>query len=152
MIEPTVSVRIDTFHYENTYRRLCPSENGKGKKDAPFATMWELFVWGAILGFINDKASEVERPYHTPPFKWQNIKDPHEKRLYIMAIEKMGTFDILQNPDELKKMIEKYSNGGMDLIHEALALDHYAYSSVESLIYDIQLRLNLQDSDNLSNI
>ncbi|HEY8781197.1 MAG TPA: hypothetical protein VIM16_06260 [Mucilaginibacter sp.] len=141
MIEPTVSVRIDTFHYENTYKRLCQSDTGKTKKELTFPTMWELFVWGAILGFMEGEPKEIEKPYHTPPFKWQNIKDPHEKLLYIMAVEKTGSFDILRDGEELKRMIENYANAGMNIIQNSLAFDPLAYQNTESLIYEIQNRL-----------
>ena len=142
MIEPTVSVRIDTFHYENTYKRLCQSDTGKSKKDLTFPTMWELFVWGAIIGFQNKAPKEIEKAYPTSPFKWQLIKDPHDKLLIAMAVEATGSFDILKNPDELKKMIENYSNGGLTLVHEAIAFDPLAYQNTESLIFEIQNRLN----------
>ena len=142
MIEPTVSMRIDTFHYENTYKRLCQSDTGKSKKDHTFPTMWELFVWGAIIGFQKKCAKEIEKTYHTPPFKWQNIKDPHEKLLLLMAVESFGSFDILKNPEELKKLIENHSNGGLFKIQESIAFDPLAYINTESLISEIQKRMN----------
>lgn len=141
MIEPTVSVRVESFHYDNTYKRLCQSDTGKAKKELSFPTMWELFVWGAIIGFQTKSSKEIEKAYHTSPFKWQNIKDPHEKLLLVMAVEATGSFDILKSPDELKKMIESYSNGGLYKIHETMALDPLAYQNIESLISEIQNRL-----------
>jgi len=143
MIEPTVFINVDTFHYENTYKRLCQSETGKLKKEITFPTMWELFVWGAILGYLNKCPKEIEKRYHNPPFRWQWVKDPHQKLLIIMAIEANNSFDILKNPEELKKNIEIHSNGGLDLIHKEMALDPLAYHNTESLIYEIQKRLNL---------
>lgn len=141
MIEPTVSMRVDTFHYENTYRRLCQSETGKTKKELTFPTMWELFVWGAILGFVNNQSKDLEKPYHTPPFKWQLIKDPHQKLLLIMAVRQHGSFDILKKPEDLKRIIENHSNWGLDRIQEEMAFDPLAYQNVESLIFEIQKRV-----------
>lgn len=141
MIEPTVSLRIDTFHYENTYKRLCQSETGKSKKDLTFPTMWELFVWGAIIGFQKKLSIEIEKAYHTPPFKWQNIKDPHEKLLLLFAVESYGSFDILKNPEELKRIVENHSNGGLSEIHQSIAFDPLSYINSESLISEIQKRL-----------
>jgi hypothetical protein len=143
MIEPPVSVRIDNFHYENTYKRLCQSETGKSKKELTFPTMWELFVWGAILGFQNKCPKDIEKVYATPPFKWQNIKDPHEKLLLIMAVEATGSFDILKNPEELKRLIENHSNGGLSMVQDSIAFDPLAYQNTESLISEIQKRFNL---------
>ena len=79
MIEPTLLMNIDSFHYENTYKRFCQSETGKSRKELSFPTMWELFAWSAILGYINDCPKEIEKRYPTPPFRWQVIKDPHQK-------------------------------------------------------------------------
>ena len=141
MIEPTVSLRIDSFHYENTYKRLCQSDTGKSKKELTFPTMWELFVWGAILGFQHKSPKEIEKPYHTPPFKWQMIKAPHEKLLIIMAIEANRSFDILKNSEDLKKTIENHSNGGLFIVHESMAFDPLAYQNTESLIFEIQKRI-----------
>ncbi len=143
MIEPTVSVKIDNFHYENTYKRLCQSDTGKSKRELTFPTMWELFVWGAILGFKNKCPKEIEKAYPTPPFKWQVIKDPHEKLLLIMAVEATGSFDILKNPDELKKLIENHSNGGLYMVQDSIAFDPLAYQNTESLISEIQKRLKV---------
>lgn len=140
MIEPTAFINVDTFHYENTYKRLCQSETGKLKKEITFPTMWELFVWGAILGYLNKCPKEIEKRYHNPPFRWQWVKDPHQKLLIIMAIETNNSFDILKTPEELKKNIEIHSNGGLDLIHKEMALDPLAYQNTESLIYEIQKR------------
>ena len=142
MIEPTVSVRIDTFHYESTYKRLCQSDTGKSKKDLTFPTMWELFVWGAIIGFQNKCPKEIEKAYHTPPFKWQNIKDPHDKLLVSMAVNATGGFEILKDAEGLKKLIENYSNGGLNLVHQAIGFDQLAYQNSESLINEIQKRIS----------
>ena len=135
-------MNVDTFHYENTYKRLCQSETGKSKKELTFPTMWELFVWGAILGYINECPKEIEKRYSSPPFRWQVIKDPHQKLLLLMAIETEKTFDILNRPEELRKNIENHSNGGLDLIHKEIALDPLAYQNFESLIYEVQKRIN----------
>jgi len=143
MIEQTAYINVDEFHYENSYRRLCLSETGKTKKEMAFHYMWELFVWSAIMGFINNKPVEIRKRYSSPPFRWQVIKDPHQKLLLALAVQNYGSFDILQKPDLLKKNLEEYSNGGLDLIHKELALDPLAYQDSESLIFEIKTRLNI---------
>ena len=60
-----------------------------------------------------------------------------------MAIQQQDSFDILKKPEELKRTIEIHSNWGMDLIHEEMAFDPLAYQNVESLISEIQKRLEL---------
>jgi hypothetical protein len=143
MIEPTLLMSIDAFHYENTYKRLCQSDTGKSRKELSFPTMWELFVWGAILGYVNKCPKDIEKRYPTPPFRWQVIKDPHQKLLLVMAIESELSFDILKRPEDLKKNIESHSNGGLDFIHQEIALDPLAYQNVESLIFQIKGRLSV---------
>jgi len=140
MIQGQAFLNIDKWHYENTYKRLCPSEGIKSKKDVAFSTMWELFVWSAIVGYSNRAPESIKKRYQSPPFRWQVIKEPHQKLLLIMAVESVKNFEILKNPDELKRNIEEHSNGGLNLIHQEIALDKFAYQNVESLIYLIQKR------------
>ena len=141
-IEHTTFLQIDAFHYKNTYRRFCPSEGGLKKGDAIFPTMWELFVWGAILGYKKSLPKELEKRQPSPPFRWQVIKEPHNKLLMVFAVQSVNEFDILKDPEALKKNIEEHSNGGLHLMHERLALDHTAYDNVESLIEELQDRLS----------
>lgn len=143
MIEPTLLMNVDAFHYENTYKRLCQPETGKTRKELSFPTMWELFVWGAILGYVNKCPKEIEKRYPTPPFRWQVIKDPHQKLLLIMAVESEKSFDILKRSEDLKKNIEAHSNGGLGFIHQEIALDPLAYQNIESLIFQIKGRLGI---------
>lgn len=141
-IELTALLNIETLHYNETFKRLCPSVDGSRKKDALFGTMWELFVWSAVLGYLNDCPRDIENRYSTPPFRWQNISHDHQQRLQVMAIVSEGSFDILKDPDRLKRNIENHSNGGLYLVHEAMALDPLAYSYTESLLYLIQERIS----------
>ncbi|MCK9403925.1 MAG: hypothetical protein M0Q26_11045 [Chitinophagaceae bacterium] len=143
-IDPSLLVNVDAFHYENTYRRLCHSDTGKASKDLTFPTMWELFVWGAVLGYSKNSPKEIEKRHPSPPFRWQQIKDPHLHLLIVMAIDKLQSFDILKQPDDLRKNIESFSNGGLYLLHEELALDPLAYQNIESLINQIQSRFTTQ--------
>jgi hypothetical protein len=61
-----------------------------------------------------------------------------------MAVESTGSFEILKNRDELKTNIEHHSNGGLYLMHKAIALDPLAYRNIESLIYEIQERIRVE--------
>lgn len=142
MIEPTLLMNIEAFHYENTYKRLCQPDTGKPRKELSFPTMWELFVWSAILGYVNKCPKNIEKRYPSPPFRWQVIKSPHQHLLLVMAIESEYSFDILKRPEDLKRNIESHSNGGLDVIHQEMALDPLSYQNTESLIFQIKDRLN----------
>jgi len=141
MIEPTTSINIEEFHYENSYKRLCQSETGKSKKELAFQYMWELFVWSTIIGFRTGSNKKIEKRYPTPPFRWQVIKEPHQKLLLALAVEHHGSFNILQDGELLRSTLEEHSNGGLDIIHKDLALDPLAYQNTESLIYEIKKNL-----------
>ena len=143
IIESTSFMNIEEEHYNISYKRLCPSPEGKQKKDVVFPTMWELFVWSAILGYINTSPKAITKRYSSPPFRWQVIKHHHQQLLIIMAVENSGGFDILKDSDELKNNIEAHSNGGLDIMHESIALDPLAYRNIESLIYEIQGRIKV---------
>jgi hypothetical protein len=103
--------------------------------------MWELFVWGAILGYVNKCPKEIEKRYPSAPFRWQQIKDPHQKLLLVMAVENEESFDLLKRPDDLKRNIECHSNGGLDFVHQEIVFDPLAYQNIESLISQIKGRL-----------
>jgi len=141
IIEGTTLLNIEEDHYNISYKRLCPSAEGMQKKDVVFPTMWELFVWSAILGYINKSPEEIKKRSPNPPFRWQVIKPHHQQLLLIMAVGSTGNFDILKNRDRLKSNIEEHSNGGLYLMHKAIALDPLAYRNMESLIYEIRDRL-----------
>jgi dnd system-associated protein 4 len=142
MIDQTSFINIDEFHYENTYKRLAPSKGGKSAKDVVFKEMWEIFVWSAILGYRNKERKQIDKRASSPPFRWQVIKEPHQKLLLVMAVESVQNFEILKNPEELKKNIEEHSNAGLSIMHKEMALDKLAYQNIESLIYLIQSRIS----------
>ena len=141
IIEGTTFLNIEEEHYNISYKRLCPSSEGQKKKDVVFPTMWELFVWSAVLGYINKCPRKIEKRVSNPPFRWQVIKLSHQQMLLILAVESKGSFEILKDRDQLKSNIEEHSNGGLYLMHKSIALDHLAYRSIESLIYEIQNRV-----------
>ena len=143
VIEGTTFLNIEEEHYNNSYKRLCPSPEGMQKKNVVFPTMWELFVWSAILGYSNKCPRKLGKRYANPPFRWQVIKANHQQLLFIMAVENHGNFEILKDRDRLKNDIEEHSNGGLYLMHKSIALDPLAYRNMESLIYEIQERIKV---------
>ena len=88
MIDGNTSLIMDEYHYKETYQRLCPSSALKKKstKEFAFPTMWELFVWGAILGYIKKSPKPIKKKVKSPPFRWMNIDETHQKLLMIMIV------------------------------------------------------------------
>jgi len=136
-IEGTSFLNIDEYHYDNSYKRLCPSPGGKLEKDALFPTMAHLLTWSAILGYINKCPAQIKKRYPSPPVRWQYIKPDHQLVLVMLALESENNFEILKTADKIKASIESHSNGGLDLVQRSLALDPLAYQNVESLINEI---------------
>ncbi len=141
IIEGTSFLNIEDEHYTISYKRLCPSAEGLQKKDVVFPTMWELFVWSAVLGYINKCPEPIKKRYTSPPFRWQVIKSNQQQILIIMAIESTESFEILKDRELLRKNIEEHSNGGLYLMHKSIALDPLAYRNMESLIFEVQERI-----------
>lgn len=140
MIDNSTAIYIDKSKYNNIYKRLVSTiSDSANKSDLPFKFAWQLFVWCAILGYKN-RNKRVLNTRHSS-FDWGQIKDPHQKRLYIMAIESVGSLDILKETSQLKENIEEFSNGGIEILEKNLSLDRAAYLNIESLIYEIQERV-----------
>jgi hypothetical protein len=145
-IEGTQFMTIERERYTDSYSLWCPSQEGIGKADALFPTMWELFVWSAILGYVEDKSQPIRERYPSSPFRWQNIKQRHQHRLMMLALASLGTLDALKQPELIKQDIESHSNAGLLLMHKELALDRLAYHDTESLIFQLQNRIPAADS------
>jgi len=136
-IEGTAFLNIDEYHYEHSYKRLCPSLGGKLEKDALFPTMAHLLVWSAVLGYINKCPNPIAKRYPSPPVRWQFIKPDHQMVLVMLALESENDFDVLKSPEKIKNSIEMHSNGGLDLMQKTLALNPLSYQNIESVINEI---------------
>lgn len=138
-IEGNILMNIEDDFYKSIFDgRLCPSQKDgdkKRKKDYPFQNMWELFVYAAILGFANEKRKKIDKPHK--PFRWLNISNEHQKKLMILAVSKYNSLELLQDSDELKKMIEEYANGGLTLINQEIKNNPSAYSGLEVFTYQV---------------
>src|SRR5271156_5775484 len=112
-IDDNATMNIETDYYHSLFDgRLCPSQkdlDGKKRKEYPFHTMWELFVYAAILGMNNDKRKEIQKVYK--PFRWINIGNLHQKTLLALAVSKSNSLEFLQDKEGIKTMIEEYANG-----------------------------------------
>lgn len=124
------SINIDKKYY-STYKKLCKTEKGK-EENKVFTTMWELFVWCAIFGFLNNKNTKIRD--HYSPFRWHNIGHKHQELLLIFALQEEENFGIVKNEKRIQEIVETYANGGMQVVQEQMAKDNKAYTKVESLI------------------
>lgn len=134
-------LRIDEFHYENTYGKLTATKGGLSESQALFGKMADLFSWAAILGYLEGKPVEIKKKASNTTVEWNYVSEPHKMLLVAMAIESEKSFELLNDPKALQKNIEEYSNAGLDIIHREMNSDPIAYTDIESLIYHIQKRV-----------
>lgn len=127
------NINIDKKYYD-TYKKLCKSEKGK-EENKLFPTMWELFVWCAIKGFLHNQSIEVVEPYS--PFRWFNIGNKHRELLLILILQNEEDFSILKDKKKIQNIAESRANGGMQILQEEMAKDNKAYTNIESLINSI---------------
>lgn len=148
IIEGQTLINIDSYHYSYTYKKLCPSEEGKKKKQVVFPTMADLFVFSAILGFVEDCPRKIEKRYKQPPIRWQAIKQPHQSRLIALAVEKEGDLQVLKNANKLKQILEIHSNGGLYKIHEQIEMQSVLFIDIEGIINQVIGRLPKKKKSN----
>ncbi|ASU34248.1 hypothetical protein [Mucilaginibacter xinganensis] len=143
-IDDNALMNIEVDYYNSLFDgRLCPGQkDGEGKKrrEYPFQHMWELFVYAAILGFMRDRRKPIDKQHK--PFRWLNIGNTHQRNLLILAVSKYDSLELLQDKEELKKMIEEYANGGLSIMNQEIKNNPSAYAGLEVLtykeIYDIE--------------
>jgi dnd system-associated protein 4 len=145
-IDDNSLMNIELDYYNRLFNnRLCPSPKeveGRDRRDYAFTHMWELFVYAAILGFNESERKPVLKAYK--PFRWYNIGNVHQKNLLIMAVTTFNSFEILQDKDELKKLIEEYANGGLAIIDRELKNNPSSYSDLESFTFNVLGNLRVQ--------
>lgn len=147
MIEATTFLNIDK-EYQFIFKKLCSTvsdENNpdikRNKKDFPFPTQWELFVWCAILGYKDGNQKKINKKL--PLLRWQYIGDEHRSLLLIFAINHFKSFDIIEDKEKLRQNIEEHANRGLEIMNEKLAKEPLAFNDIENLIHQIQLRIKV---------
>lgn len=138
-VDDNALMNIEVDYYHSLFDgRLCPSQKdseGKKRNQYPFQHMWELFVYATIVGITQDKRKPIDKVHK--PFRWLNIGQEHQKNLLVLVISKYNSLELLNNKEELKKMIEEYANGGLSIINQEIKNNPSAYSELEILTYKI---------------
>lgn len=138
IIEENALINIEEDYYNRLFNgRLCPgqkdSESKKLRKEFTFKTMWELFVYAAILGIKEGRPKAINKQHK--PFRWGNISNLHQKNLLLLATAKNNSLEFLRDGDAVKKIIEEYANRGLGIIDQEIKNNPSAYSSLEELTY-----------------
>lgn len=100
-------VSIDASVHE-LYKQLTGEKN---PEEAPFATMKDLFMLAACLGFTHQQRKPLgkrEQPFHYS----QLSKSEDIPILKAIAIATTGDVAILADPDKIVGIAEEYANAG----------------------------------------
>lgn len=146
IIEDNTAFYIEFDYYERLFNgRLCPKRGGdtsraeesedNTRKSYPFHFFWELFVYAAVLGFNKKKPLPLKKPHSS--FRWMNIGNIHQKNLLILSVSNAGSFEILKNKENLRKIIEEHANAGLAQIDKELKNNPSAYSDEEALTFKV---------------
>jgi len=95
-----------------TYKQLT---EGNDPVESPFKSMKDLFMWAAILGFINGNRQPIEGKKETI-FRWAQFTPQIDIPLIkALALASSDNIDVLIDRNDLLLVLEEYANGG---IHE----------------------------------
>ena len=138
IIEESALMNIDEDHYNHLFNgRLCPGqkevEGKKQRKEFTFQTMWELFVYAAILGIKSGRSKPIDKVHK--PFRWGNIANTHQKNLLLLTTVEKDSLEFLKDGDMVKRTIEEYANYGLNIISKEIKVNPSAYTSLEELTY-----------------
>lgn len=144
MIDETTFLNIEK-DYNFIFKKLCGSvsegenpDSKKNKKDFAFPTQWELFIWCAIMGYLDGKPQKIKKKQ--PLFRWQFISGDHRSSIIIFAINSSKSLEIVNDKELLRQNIEEHANRGLELLNKKLALEPLAFNNIEDLIHQIQQR------------
>ena len=135
LIKQTEFMRIDDTHHKTTYSTLSTAKGGKKEVDVVFKDMADLFVYGCIVGFLEDCPQKIEK--NKASIRWQAVRPKHQALLIAIAVQKVGDIEILNEPDKLRVSLEEHSNGGLFKIHEIMQSQDIIFTDVESIITNL---------------
>lgn len=145
MIDETTFINIEK-DLNFIFKRLCGSvsegenpDSKRNKKDYAFPTQWELFIWCAIIGYLDGKPKSLKKKH--PLFRWQLISSEHRSSIIIFAINSIESIDIVNDKELLRQNIEEHANRGLELLNEKIAKEPLAFNNIEDLINQIQQRV-----------
>jgi hypothetical protein len=126
---------IDDYHYENTYKKLCPSDGGLKKDEVLFEKYAQLFVYSCILGFIEDGLEPINK--RANQVRWERVDSNAQARLIALSVAKHGSVEIMKDAEMLKNDLEQRSNYGMKIINRKMTIDNVDFRSFNSLLNEL---------------
>ena len=132
IIRPDEFIAIDKYHYDNTFKKLCPSEKGLKKNEVIFNKYAQLFVYSCIVGYLEDGLEPIEKRENQ--IRWQAIDSKAQARLIALSVAKFDGIDIIKDATLLKNDFEQRSNYGMKIINKNMTIDNIDYRSFNSFL------------------
>lgn len=112
------------------------------ENDQPFATMASAMVFGAALGYANERRSPIAKSAEQIP--WEVFMNAGlDAFIDLLASGASDDKDILaaDRVDERVGLFEEYANGGLEIIRDRQAADHRApLETMVDLILEFERR------------
>lgn len=112
-----LAVRRDA-RFESLEERFCSTKGAKGDNRA-FATVKELMVFAAMVGYQLDDYQPLESKVNTTPILLETYANTgHDAYIYLVALAKEPSLDMLkdENLRDAIRIFEGYCNSGLKQI------------------------------------
>lgn len=78
--------------------------------------MAEIYVYAAVFGFMNKRRTPLKKD--TPQISAKALSDEQNSVLLTLAVQDAKNINIMFEPEEVKKTINEFANGGIDLLED----------------------------------
>ena len=109
-------INVEKFYIDNSDRAIYD----KLEKELQIKKMnkKDLFMFAFATGYKNNISSPLEKKLE---FFWaNNLRTEDEIILKSIVLKKCNNFEILQNHEELVRIVQEFAHGGISIIKEKL--------------------------------
>lgn len=93
--------------------------------------MYEIYTYAAVSGFKNNTSVKLQKSI--PNISAAAIPRKHKAVLLSLVIQKAGDIDILFDDSKVKKIIDEFANGGIDLLESELIGDPHGADAITKM-------------------
>ena len=110
------------FSYEREMKDkvIAAFSTKQGGNYSVFTYYWQCFAWAATIGYLKCEPMPLTGALADRPFNLNTMINNHgdkdAKALLCMCIAKVGTLDILKDPEAAINQINEYANAGFHYI------------------------------------
>ena len=113
-----------TFEQKVKDEVIYKFSNKQGGDFNVFSYHWQCFACAAIVGFFYDKRRPLQSPLADRPFNLNTMcnggGEKDAQALLCLCIAKVGSLDIMKEPQKAIEMINEYANGGFYYIMQKM--------------------------------